>query len=135
MANASMGWMLRDSANSGEIYEPSTVENRIDLRTPATAVAPMIYDIANSEILWADMTLSVEKSGWYVGNTLPKISMAGRAIERQSWTRATLQDLFLSHLSARHGVLVATPEEADLVIAADGHLSPYDVAKIAGEYL
>jgi hypothetical protein len=39
------GWMARDKAASGEIYEPKTVVDRVDLTADSTIAIPLIIEI------------------------------------------------------------------------------------------
>lgn len=49
--------MNRTSLNDGEIFEPSTVDMKIDIKSNSKASIPAIYDCENREIIWCDMNI------------------------------------------------------------------------------
>ena len=58
MPHAMFGWMSREDVKSGEIYEPKTVEQKMDLASQSTVCIPAIFDCINREVIWCDMNLS-----------------------------------------------------------------------------
>lgn len=52
-----MGWMEREEPEMGEIFEPSTVKNKINLSGNTMCSMPMIIDLATKEIIWLDLAL------------------------------------------------------------------------------
>jgi hypothetical protein len=66
---ASFGWMERENLNSGEIYEPLSVKNRINLTAKENISVPLVVDIDNKEIIWADLDLSIEKARRQLAST------------------------------------------------------------------
>ena len=51
------GWMSRVQADSGEIYDPRTVQDRLDV-TAATRIAlPLVIDVQEKKVVWCDMAL------------------------------------------------------------------------------
>ena len=57
MPHAMFGWMSREDVKSGEIYEPKTVEQKMDLTSQSTVCIPVIFDCVNREVIWCDMNL------------------------------------------------------------------------------
>lgn len=53
--HADFGFMVREDAMSGEIFEPSTVENKISLNSASTSCIPVVIDLENKEYIWIDM--------------------------------------------------------------------------------
>ena len=45
--HADFGFMIREEAMSGEIFEPSTVENKISLNSASTSCIPVVIDLEN----------------------------------------------------------------------------------------
>lgn len=129
------GWMERENAGSGEIFEPQSVTGRCDLTADATSTCPMILDVVNREIIWADLSVVINGMGHSTETTMDKNIATAELITRMSSTRSSLYDLFMIHMIARNGTLVDIKEEADFVIAEDGDLSPYDIAKVTSEWL
>jgi hypothetical protein len=129
------GWMSRECPNSGEIFEPKTVEGRVDLRSPSTVCLPLVVDVKAHEVLWADMTLSQNGMFHHVGSTKDAAGISGKAISNLAWMRPSLMDVIAANVSARGGSFVDKREDADLIVAEDGHISPFDIAQITSQLL
>jgi stress response protein SCP2 len=129
------GWMEREHAGSGEIFEPKSVTGRCDLTADATSTCPMILDVVNREIIWADLSITLSGGCQSTERTMDKSTATAELVSRMSATKASLYDLFLLHTVARDGELVINREDANFVIAEDGDLSPYDIAKVTSEWL
>ena len=128
------GWMVRENPNSGELFEPRLVEGRVDVRCPCTALVPMIIDVHNYEIIWADMSVgSHEFLDAY--STTDKVSQAARTISELIWQRPHMIDVLQCHIRARGGEITWDRTEADFVAAEDGDLNFFDVATFAQEWL
>ena len=52
------GWMEREDLNSGEVFEPSLVENRINLTGKTRCAIPLIIDIQEKEVIWTDIAIT-----------------------------------------------------------------------------
>jgi stress response protein SCP2 len=129
------GWMEREYAGSGEIYEPKSVVGKADLTAETTSTCPMILDVKTREIIWCDMALTLSQFCSSVENTMDATIATADLITRMSSTRANLYDLFTTNISAQGLKLVDNREEADYIIDEDGDLSPYDIAKITSIWL
>ena len=62
--HADFGFMIREEAMSGEIFEPSTVENKISLNSGSSSAVPVVIDLENNEYIWLDMDGNVSNSSW-----------------------------------------------------------------------
>jgi len=113
------GYMERNDHDSGEVYDPRTVENRVDLTTPTTNSVPYIFDMKTGEAIWIDMALRLGGYG-YGGNNAASTSLTTEnlvsAVVRKNYP--SLGDLFRLHAKAR-GTLVDSPAEADVVFNLD----------------
>jgi len=113
------GYMERSDHDSGEVYDPRTVENRVDLTTPTTNSVPYIFDMKTGEAIWIDMALRLGGYG-YGGNNAASTSLTTEnlvsAVVRKNYP--SLGDLFRLHAKAR-GTLVDSPAEADVVFNLD----------------
>lgn len=127
------GWMARESAGSGEVFEPKTVVDRVDLTGNTRVCLPAIFDLEAGEMVWADVAL--ERNPRFVNNVHANLHGAAlmlRAVVELKKT--TLRELFLLHVEAR-GTLVPTRAEADTIFALDEGVTPFDLPKIAAEYM
>ena len=129
------GWMIRQNPVSGEIYEPKSVQDKVDLTANTTVSIPAILDLEQREILWTDLSLSHEP-GWCRGNNVENnqkgLVLIGKAMT--SLNKPTLDRLFGLHLLAR-GEEVSTPELADIIFSVELGITPFDVEKITAEFL
>ena len=109
------GFMPRQSPKKGEIFEPRTVANRFDLTSDSKGVIPLVIDLKNKCVIWADMPYSGSNPG--VNNVLTHKDAIRRTVEGlMNLSRPTMGELFRLHATAR-GTLVDTKEEADTVFS------------------
>jgi stress response protein SCP2 len=126
------GYMVRQELGSGEIFEPSTVANKIDVTSESTNCLPFILDVDNREIVWAD----IAGTGFKRINSTETTSIT---ISPVAWNicnpnKPSLYTVFEANAKAR-GTLVATEEEADIVFSLEGDVTPYDINKICSEFI
>ncbi|WP_315795502.1 cytoplasmic protein [Paenibacillus sp. BIC5C1] len=122
------GWMMRQAPQSDEIFEPSTVQERIDLTADSRNCIPAIIDVQERRILWCDLDLK-RQSKVPVENNKADVALIARAMTELK--RPDLYTLFMLHAKAR-GTLVETLGMANLVFTAE--LESIRVAEVA-EYL
>ena len=126
------GWMVRQHPNSGEIFEPKTVIDKLDVTTDARICVPVILDLKERKVIWCDLALT--DSPYYqntVENNKAGLTELGKAIS--TLAKPNLYDLFFLHASAR-GTLVETQEEADTVFSVENG-TPFEVETIMSEFL
>lgn len=126
------GFMSREDITSGEVYEPRTVVNKSDITSNSYQVIPMILDVENREMIWADLT--VPKTGQIntVANNKSALSYNLKSIINTE--KPNLYDLILLNVLGR-GEVVEDKEEADIIFSVDEGITPYDTDIIMGEYL
>jgi hypothetical protein len=127
------GWMMRRKPGSGEIFEPSTVVDKIDLTANTTIAIPVILDLAERVMIWSDLALTrhPDYNNNVEGNKRG-MSLMGQAMSRLR--KPDLHDLFRLHAVAR-GEIVEDREQAESIFAVDGGVTPFDIEEIMGEYL
>lgn len=137
LPNAKFGWMGREHVNSGEIYEPKTVEQRMDLAAQSTVCVPVIFDCVKREMIWCDMNLTLngcrDQCG---GNNVESnlTSVAAVCYSMVHMAKPNLYDLIDLHIRAR-GKRVEEKENADIVFDTDSGVTPFDTELIMAEYL
>jgi hypothetical protein len=126
------GWMMRDGV-SGEIYEPTTVENKFDIKSKSKICMPYVIDLEASEVVWTDLVMK--------HNTLHVNNIYGNAKGLNLYARImaelnkpTLGTLFLLHAEAR-GVIVQDKDEADTVFSMTEGITPNDLEIIMSDFL
>jgi len=107
------GWMIRQRPNSGEIYEPKTVQNKFDLTADSKIAVPVIFDLKTKEAIWVDLSLknnpSFSNNVYRNSNSLTKVCHALATLNRP-----TLYDLLELHVLGR-GELVTKKEKAKTI--------------------
>jgi len=131
------GWMTREKAGSNEIYDPKTVEQKIDLTADSRNTVPVMFDLLERKAVWIDL-MSKRHQNWggnNVESNRASIEQTIEAIVTLSETRATLYDLFEAHALAR-GEIVEDREDAEVVYGLfDGDVKATDITEINAEYM
>ena len=126
------GWMARSKPDSGEIFEPRALQDRVDIASNTRLCLPAIFDLVENRAIWADIALRNHPSWNNVANNLSGVSLMLRAI--LGLQKPTLHRLFSLHVAAR-GSVVPDRNMADTVFSVDEGLTPFDLDRIVGEYL
>ncbi len=127
------GWMARSAPNSGEIYEPTTVVDRFDLAADATFCLPAMFDIVANEVLWMDIALKASpRLANNVENNLISVSLMLRAMD--TMVKTDLHTLFDLHVRAR-GTPTDDIARADTVFSVESGVTPFDLTKIAADFM
>lgn len=137
LPHAMFGWMGRESAGSGEIYEPKTVEQKMDLTANSTIAIPVIFDCVNREIIWCDMnqTLDSVRCNHFENNLESNLSsVAATCYGVVNIRKPNLYDLISLHIKAR-GIPVDTKEDADIIFDVNDGITPSNLEVFMGEYL
>ena len=114
----SFGWMERQEIDSGEIFEPVTVQNRIGLSANSMVSIPAIVDCKTKEIIWADMSLNhrSEIGGNNVYSNITGATATAWAIA--NWEKPSLYEIIFANASAR-GTIVSSRDQADIIFSND----------------
>lgn len=137
MPHAMFGWMSREDVKSGEIYEPKTVKQRMDLTSQSIVCIPVIFDCVNREVIWCDMNLSLKgcRSNYGGNNVESNLSgVAATCYSMVNMSKPNLYDLIDLHIKAR-GLRVENKEDADVIFDVDSGITPFDIEVFMGEYL
>jgi hypothetical protein len=129
LPECSAGWMIRQHPNSGEIFEPKTIVNRLDVSSATTSVIPMILDLQERKVIWADVGMRINRSKPNnVHHNLSTIGLFGKAFCELK--KPNLYDLFALHVKAR-GELI-THGKADRTIGLE---DAFGIEKIMSEFM
>lgn len=126
------GWMARADTASGEIFEPRSVFDRIDIASDTVICLPFVMDLQERRMIWADLGLTSSPRWNNVGNNLSGISLMLRALI--DTPRPDLETLFDLHVRAR-GERVASLQQAQAVFAPDQGVTPFDTDLIRSQFL
>lgn len=129
------GWMGRQHPNSNEIYDPKTVEQKIDLLSNSRNCIPVVFDLKDRSAIWCDLATrsnafhggnNVESNKANIKDTLEAIITARGKL--------SLYELFWLHAEAR-GNLVKEKGEADIAFSLTGDVTPFDINRIATDFM
>lgn len=111
------GWMEREDLNSGEIYEPTTVENQISLTSTSRISIPLVIDCKEHKVIWTDLSkqIGTERSN-NLENNLVGTTLAAYAMVNLK--RTTMFQVAVLNTLAR-GKVVERVEDADVIFTAD----------------
>jgi hypothetical protein len=126
------GWMARQNSGNGEIFEPRTVQDKLDITSDARAAIPVILDLTESRAIWTDLAL---KSAPNFNNTVAA-NLGGIAVTLRSMTllrKPDVHSLLRLHIEAR-GTRVETPGEAETVFSVEAG-TPFDLTGLASDYM
>lgn len=126
LPNCRFGWMEREDVNSGEIFEPSTVEMKMDLTAESTTAIPVIFDCKERKFIWCDMNLAVSSTR-YGGNNLESNlqGVTATCYGMAHLNKANIYDLVMMNAIAR-GSIVTDRNEADIIFSNDTTV-PYEI--------
>ena len=118
LKNARFGWMERQNVNSGEVFEPSTVDMSMDLNTDSTIIIPVIFDCLTKQFVWCDLVAPMSRryGANNIENNLSGITAACYAITHAS--KPNMYDLIALNVIAR-GSLVSNRNDADIIFSND----------------
>ena len=135
LGHAAFGFMERRDVNSGEIYEPALVKQKIDLTAQSCICVPVIFDCLTLQIIWCDVNLGAVHShygGNNVESNLAGVELASYAMVNMHKTN--LYQLIYLHICAR-GIQCYDKAQADIVFDEEDGITPYDTDVIMAEYL
>lgn len=128
-----VGWMMRKKPGSGEIFEPSTVSNKIDVAADSQIAIPVILDLVERTVIWTDLSLTRHPDYYNnVEGNQKGMVLIGKAMT--SLRKPDLYDLFMLHSRAR-GEFVDTADQADIIFSLENGVTPFDIELIMSEYI
>ncbi|WP_425615741.1 TerD family protein [Anatilimnocola sp. NA78] len=126
------GWMGRQHANSGEIFEPRTVQDKVDVTANTRICIPLILDLVTRQVVWTDLALRKSPAWNNVAQNISGISNMLYGLTHL--VKPNLHALLSLHAQAR-GQLVTDAAEADTVFSVEQGITPFDFDRIAADFL
>ena len=138
MKESFCGFMEREDAFAGEVFEPSTVQYKSDIVTEAGQVIPFLIDVRDKSYIWIDMVL--KNHSWTHNSVNQNKDTIINAIKAFiNYEKASLYDVISLNVQVRGGIEVfdykvettdnkeenEVPEKI-LNIGFDGDITPYD---------
>jgi hypothetical protein len=129
------GWMARQKVQSGEIFEARTVRDKIDIAGDTTVNIPLIIDLQEKQVVWADIALTSRGPINNARKNGESLVLMGKAVT--GLVKPTLYDLFDMHAEARGTARCseATQSDADTVFSQHKGITPFDADRIMSEFM
>lgn len=127
------GWMSRRKANSGEVFEPRTVVDKVDVAARSQICLPAIFDLERGEVIWADIALT--RYPQYVNNVHG--NLGGVTLMLKAMTHLVKPDLYTLfdlHIRAR-GEYATNMDDAQTVFAPQQGVTPFDLERISAQFM
>ena len=120
------GWMVREDAQAGEVFEPATVESKFHLTGDRMDIA-FILDLENMEMIWLDEHSGEAKGlGGLINNMSTRIGFVTQLTKAIVETEPLyIQEVLDLHVAVR-GLPAAHKEEADMVFSMEEGITPYN---------
>lgn len=124
-------WMTRDFPQQNEIFDPKTVEQKVDLTSNSKFAIPVIFDLQEKEAIWLDLVAynNYENGGNNVESnqaTIKDVIKSCLSLEN----KPTLYDLYELHSKSRNATFVDDKKDADTVFSMSDGITPYDILEI-----
>jgi hypothetical protein len=127
------GWMMRQRPDSGEIFDPRTVKDKVDITGSTRTCVPVIVDAQDRKVYWADVGLKGRGQINNAARNSVGMSQIGKVMV--ALNKPSLFDLFLMHAEGR-GTLVDDETQADTIFDVfSGTVTAFDTDKILSEFL
>ena len=127
------GWMGRQHPKSGEIFDPKTVQDKIDLVGEAKMYIPLVFDLKTRRAIYADMPITSNNGGLInVEANMSTLALMGNSIT--NWNKMDLHTLFTLHGKAR-GEIVERVDDADIIFSVDHGITPFDIDVITADFI
>jgi hypothetical protein len=106
---------------------------KVDVASDTKMCLLAVFDLAGCEVIWADIALAGNpRFANNVHNNLSGVSLMRRPLAQLRKT--DLHTLFALHVRAR-GERVSEVESADLVFSIDRGVTPFDLDRVAAEFM
>ena len=138
------GFMSREDADKGEIFEPSTVEQCVKLCSNSTSCVACAFDLVKREIVWIDDVAQnfINKSSI---NNVNKMSdgIAFSLYKAMNMEKPDIFDVICANVLARNGEIVGNPNEADIAFvlhkptgeSSTEFITPFDLDYFSGNLM
>lgn len=134
LLNCRFGWMEREDVNSGEIFEPSTVDMSIDVNAEGVTAIPVIFDCKTKEFIWCDMNLAMSQNRYSCwGNNLES-NLRGVTAVCYAMTHLSKPNLYslIAFNAMARGMMVDNRNDADIIFSNDT-TPPVEIVEVEDE--
>ena len=126
------GIMGRKNPNSGEIFEAKTVKQRFDISSETRTCLPLILDLKEDKLIWADISLPGNSRYNNIESNSKNISLMGNALCKLADFKPNIYELLHLHAKSR-GKITKNIEKADETFTVDN--VPLQFDRVMSEFL
>lgn len=126
LENCRFGWMEREDVDSGEIFEPTTVNMIMDVNADGKTAIPVIFDCVERKFIWCDMHLGIDnchRGGINLESNISSVTATCYAMTHLN--KPNIYDLVMLNTLAR-GTVVKDRNDADIIFSNDKTV-PYEI--------
>lgn len=126
LENCRFGWMEREDVDSGENFEPTTVNMIMDVNADGKTAIPVIFDCVERKFIWCDMNLGIDschRGGINLESNISSVTATCYAMTHLN--KPNIYDLAMLNTLAR-GTVVKDRNEADIIFSNDKTV-PYEI--------
>lgn len=128
-----VGFMEREDAKFGKIFEPKTVKHKSDLTSNSGINIPIIIDVEEKKVVWTDLA-SESYLFAAVHNEEEKNRIVSSLKAVIDINKPNLYDVLLLNAIAR-GQFVTNKDEADVIFSLTEGITPFDTDILLAEYI
>ena len=118
--------MEREDVDSGEIFEPTTVNMIMDVNADGKTAIPVIFDCVERKFIWCDMNLGIDschRGGINLESNISSVTATCYAMTHLN--KPNIYDLVMLNTLAR-GTVVKDRNDADIIFSNDKTV-PYEI--------
>ena len=119
------GWMGRYDMNSGEPFEPSTVETMFHLTGVRTRM-PFLVDLVDRRVLWLDAAANSALANRFANNVDTLRGHFNMQVSALVGHKPLTLDYVIRLNAESRGVLVDDPAQADMIFSMDAGVTPFN---------
>ncbi|KKK77407.1 hypothetical protein LCGC14_2853950, partial [marine sediment metagenome] len=129
------GWMAREHPQSNELFDPKTVQSKIDIISESRTSTPVIFDLKEKQAIWTDLVTSARRRRGG-NNAISNAASIENVLESIvcSANKVSLYELFELHAKAR-GTIVESQEDAEKVYSLYEGTTPFNIMEINSDYI
>ncbi len=132
------GWMTRSGMQTGEAFEPRTLQGRFDLASQSRSCVPVIFDLGAAdglsprEFVWADIGMPSQ----VINNIMRSKGDLEKVLKgMSSLSKPNLFDLFKIHRRARGSASDKLHADVKIGLDDDCDIRATDISRIVSDFL
>lgn len=129
-----IGYMNREKALLGEVFEPRSVQNKFYLKGEGTSAVPVIFDLKTNEVIISDIFYQRGR-GLNTYSAKKDFEELIKILEDMNKSYPKQKRLFELYVKANEGEIVKNIEESEISFGFNGKIKPHELDKIVSDFL